>query len=356
MSEATAKTPAKEYVTRAGDAEADRDVVIDVWRGNLGREARLAPKYDWFYRGCPLGAPAVQLLWHEPSQRAVGVAAAGPRRLVFRGRELSAGVLVDLAVATEHRSLGPALTLQKALLAAGTERFDLLYGFPNPKAAAVFKRVGYASFGEIVRYARVLRHQKHVERVLPARVPRLAALPAGVVLDALTAGRALLSRRGLSTAWRSSVDPRMDDLWASSEHGDVPIAVRDTAFLRWRFDRAPVARARYLLVSERRTGALLAWFACETDEHEVLHVRDYWSHDAARGVRREIVDALLFAASLGGHPSVSFEYAGPPERLAGFLAAGFVERSRRPVFGRWRDAKSDAASAPLHLTAADEDE
>jgi hypothetical protein len=341
-----------DYVTRAGDAKADRDVVIDIWRGHLGHEARLAPKYDWFYLGCPWGAPEVQLLRHQPSESWVGVAAAGPRRMVWRGRELSAGVLVDLAVTTEHRSLGPALTLQKALLAAGRARFDLLYGFPNPKAAAVFKRVGYAPFGEIVRYVRVLRHRKHVEKVLPGRVPRLAALPAGLLLDALPVLRAIPALRRLSTCWRASVDPRMDRLWASSDHGDAPIAIRDTTFLSWRFDRGAVARTEYLLVSERGSPDLRAWFACEADAAGVLHVRDFWSSDAARGIDRAVVDALLLAASLRGHASVSFEYAGPSERLAGFRAAGFGERSRRPVFGRW----SEGEGAPLHLTAADEDE
>src|SRR3546814_17963935 len=100
----------------------------------------MARKYDWFYRQCPYGAPLTLLLRHEASGEWVGVASAGPRQMVFGGRRVSAGVLVDLAVLPAHRSLGPALTLQTALMEAGAKRFDLLYGFPNPKAAAVFRR------------------------------------------------------------------------------------------------------------------------------------------------------------------------------------------------------------------------
>ncbi len=345
------------YVTKAGDPKSDRDVVLGIWRGNLGREDRMRSKYDWFYLGCPWGVPAVELLRHEPSQSYVGVATAGPRRFVWRGRPLSAGVLVDLAVATDHRSLGPALTLQKALLATGHARFDLLYGFPNPKAAPVFKRVGYASFGEIVRYVRVLRHRRHVEKVLPPRVPSLAAIPAGLLLDAVPVVRALPALRHLRFEWRRTVDPRMDELWSSSDHGDVPIAIRDAAFLKWRFDDAPVAKTEYLLVSDRRDRShLRAWFACEADEKGTLHVRDYWARDAASGIDRAPVDALVLAASLRGHESVSFTYAGPPERLAGFREAGFLERTKRPIFGRWRAASEDPRRALPHFTAADEDE
>lgn len=346
------------YVARVGDAAADGDLVVGLWRGNLGREERLAAKYEWFYRGCPFGAPAVELLRHEPTASWVGVAAAGPRRLVWNGRDVAAGVLVDLAVAQEHRSLGPALSLQKALLAEGHRRFELLYGFPNPKAAPVFKRVGYAQLGEATRYARVLRHRRYVEKVLPKHVPKITSVPAGMLLDLVPVARGLPAVRRLKTTWTSKVDPRMDALWASSDKGDVPLAVRDTTFLSWRFDRAPIRRTEYLLVTERRSEALRAWFACEPEETGpgagTLHVRDFWSDDAARGIDRAPVDALLVAASLRGHATVSFEFMGPPERLAGFRAAGFVPRSKRPVFGRWRPGME--APPSLHLTSADEDE
>lgn len=346
-----------DYVTEAGDVRRDRDVVLGVWRGHLGRDERMRKKYDWFYLRCPWGEPTVALLRHAPTDSIAGAATAGARRFVWRDRALTAGVLVDLAVVTEHRALGPALALQKTLLAAGKARFDLLYGFPNPKAAAVFKRVGYASFGEIIRYVRVLRHARHVEKVLPAPIPRIAAIPAGRLLDAVPVVRALPSLRRFRTEWRRAVDPRVDELWNKSAHGDVPMAVRDAAFLRWRFDDAPDARVEYLLVTDRKDASSLhAWFACEADDKGALHVRDYWSIDAAQGIDRAVIDALVLAASLRGHESVSFEYTGPPERLIGFLGAGFVPRTRRPVFGAWLAPSDDPRRSLVHLTSADEDE
>ena len=95
------------YVVRAGSAQRDRDAVIAVWRGNLGREDRLAAKYDWFYLGCPFGYPLLQVMRHEPTAATVGVAAAGPRRMVAAGVELGAGVLVDMAVRTVEGGAEP---------------------------------------------------------------------------------------------------------------------------------------------------------------------------------------------------------------------------------------------------------
>lgn len=354
----TAPTPAKTtpaYVPTAGDARRDRDAVLAVWRGSsLGREERLATKYDWFYLGCPFGQPALRLLRHEASGAIVGTAAAGPRRMLREGKELRAGVIVDMAVTTEHRSLGPAVTVLKSLMAAGEARFDLLYGFPNQKAVSVFKRVGYDKLGEIVRYARVLRYEEHLARLMsPA-----AALPLGLLLDGATAiGQELRARRAsareLAVSWSDSAVPEMDELWARSAHGDETIAVRDAAMLRWRFDEAPVPKTRYLLVKDSRTGSLSAWFACQVDGR-VMHVRDFWSVDATEGVGQRFIDALLRAARRAGHAVVSVEQAGPAVRRAAWLDAGFMERGRRPVYGKWK--KGGGGGGELHLTSADEDE
>ena len=73
------------------------------------------------------------------------------------GQRIEAGVLVDLAVSPAHRTLFPALLLQKSLLAAGLEAREVLYAFPNQKAAAVFQRAGYRHIGLMTRYVRVLR-------------------------------------------------------------------------------------------------------------------------------------------------------------------------------------------------------
>ena len=351
---AAAGTAPRAYVVVGGDVERDREVVLGVWRGNLGRQERLESKFDWFYGSCPWGAPLLQLLRHELSGAWVGVAAAGPRRMARGDRVVRAGVLVDLAVAPQHRSLGPALTLQKAVLEGGKARFDVLYGFPNPKAAAVFKRAGYAQLGEMVRLARVVRHGTPLERVLPIA----AARASGWSLDAADWLRAAVARRGrrqLFAAWASRVDERFDALWASSDHGTALLAPRDAEMLRWRFDAAPssLPKTRYLLLGDSPDGALSAWFACQT-EGTTLHVRDFWSSDAAVGVGRPFVDALLRAAREAGHAVVSVEHAGLASRRASFREAGFVERSRRPVFGAWRDAA--LRTEELHLTSADEDE
>lgn len=341
------------YRVEPGEAARDRDALIAIWRGNLGRDDRMRAKFDWFYLACPFGEPVVRILRHGEQSLPVGVATAARRPMRWNGQPLRAGVLVDLAVVAEHRALGPALMLQGSLLQEGAAHFDLLYGFPNQKAVPAFKRSGYRHLGDIVRYARVIRHSDY----LVSRLPATLTAPAGAVLD--IARRVLdgWRRRGtrrLDAQWSDRADQRFDALWERSADVDGLVAVHDRAFAHWRFDASPLELTRYLLLTDPVDGRLCAWFACQV-HGKVLHVRGFWADDAGNGLAYGYVSALVAEARRAGHAAVSVEYAAAPDKQAGWLAAGFVERGRRPVYGRFLDGV-ERDLGQWHLTAADEDE
>jgi GNAT superfamily N-acetyltransferase len=352
----SAQTTPPTYSTRAGDAITDRGTVLAIWRGNLGQDARMAAKYDWFYRRAPAGTPLLQFLTRADLVDAVGVGAAGRRRMLRDGNEVHAGLMVDLAVTPEHRSLGPALILQQALFAAARRDLDLLYCFPNPKAAPVFKRIGYRHVADIIRYVHVVRHARYLHRRLP-RLPSWLAAPIGGVIDCAFrlrhAWRWPASRK-LRAQWRDRV-PDIDPLWNASPKPQALTALRDAAHLRWRFDDAPVAEGqasfRHLQLFEGETS--IAWFATRADG-QILHVHDFWSRDGAQ-LSPEIIAALLRAARGQGYPAVSVELATSEARLQPWLRLGFESRGQRPVFGVIGAASADD-SIDLHLTSADEDE
>lgn len=342
------------YAVRAGDPQADRDAVLAVWRGNLGDDARMTAKYDWFYLRAPAGTPLLQLLFHVDADAPVGACSAGRRGLLRDGQPLRAGVLVDLAVAPEHRSLGPALMLQQGLFAAGQRELDLLYGFPNPKAAPVFKRIGYRPLGEMIRYARVVRHAPYLRRRLP-KLPGFAATPLGALIDFGHRLRDALRHprsHALRAQWHQLV-PDIAALWDASPKPRAITAQRDAAHLRWRFDDAPttdgVAPFRHLTL--HRGDAMVAWFATRSEDH-TLHVHDFWTATGATPQPAEVL-ALLRAARAQGLAAVSIELATSDARLAPWRALGFEARSRRPLFGAGPAVEDEI---DLHLTSADEDE
>lgn len=348
--------PVEAYALQAGDVVADRDTVLSIWRGNLGEQAHMRAKYEWFYLRCPFGAPVLQLLRHVPGGDIAGTCAAGRRRMLWRGRDLQAGVMVDLAVRAEHRSLGPALTMQKGLIQSSLERFGFVYGFPNARATAIFRRLGARKLADIVRHACVLRPGIYLRR----RFPVFVAAPLGAMLGLALRAREAIRRVGaprLHATWSDRADPRMDDLWARSDPGTGLLAVRDAGRLRWRFDEAPLAKTRYLLLSAGGGDRLEAWFATQVVD-DVLHVRDFWSVDAATGVGTTWLDALIAAARRLGVAAVSVELATREGMLADWRARGFVERSRRPIYAFWKPEfdPGEDESFDLLFTSADEDE
>lgn len=349
------RTGDPQYSVVAGDVRRDRDDVMTIWHGNLGTGERFGAKYDWFYLSCPWGDPELQLLRHEPTRQYVGAATIGPRRMLWQGREIRAGVLVDLVVNAQHRSLGPALMLQRSVLERAMHSFDMVYGFPNPRALPVVRRAGYTRLADMERWSRVLRHAPYLERLMP----RALARPLGALLDAFDRGADVFRRlwRGrLAVEWRDRFDSRMQALWERSRPGDGLVSVRDAAALRWRFEQVAFNRARYLLVGAQEGGPIDAWFACQR-EGSTLHVRDFWSADAPRGAPLDAIDALVRAARCEGCRVVSMQYAGPREAFAPWRAAGFVAREQRPIVGAWREELRDRAGAtPVHLSPADEDE
>ena len=344
-----------QYSTRNGDLAIDREAVLAVWQGNLGQDVRMAAKYDWFYGRAPAGPPLLQLLMHAGTPAPVGVCAAGRRRMLRDGHEVRAGVLVDLAVTPAHRSLGPALILQQGLFAAGQRELDLLYGFPNPKAAPVFKRIGYRKLADMLRYARVVRHASYLRRRM-AKLPAFVAAPLGALIDLGQRMRDVWRfphARRMRAQWQDRA-PDIQALWNASPKPAALTALRDAAHLRWRFDDAPTVDGqppfRHLQLSEG--GATAAWFATRADAG-TLHVHDFWSRDGALP-SPAVVSALLRAARAQGHAAVSIELATSEARLRPWRQLGFEARGQRPVFGILRGASDEAVD--LHLTSADEDE
>ena len=354
MTAAPAPPAVEPYQVGAGDATTDREAVLALWRGNLGQEDHMRAKFDWFYLGCPFGNPLLQLLRQGAESKPIGACSAGRRRMLWQGHELRAGVLADLAVTREHRSLGPALMLQQGLIDAARRELDLLYGFPNPKAVPVFKRIGYRKLGQMQRHARVLRHARYLRRRVPVGLAAPLGLLADLAIQARDALRSVVARR-IFASWSDQADPDFDTLWERSPHGTGLLGVRDRAHARWRFDDSPLAQARYLLLRDH-AGLLQAWFATQEDEG-LLHVRDFWSQDAIAGVDTVLIDALVRAARDAGYHALSIEMATTDSRLSNWSARGFTLRAARPLFGVWSDATTpEDAELDLHLTSADEDE
>jgi hypothetical protein len=338
------------YSVEEGDVSRDRDALIGLWRGNLAGGGNSAAKFEWFYANNPAGEPRVLLLREQTTTAVVGAVSAGPRVLQVDARDSRAAVVVDFVVDSRHRTLYPALILQRGMRNMAVQTFELAYGFPNPRAWPLMERAGYRKLGSMVRYVRVVRVAHYAKQALL----RLLLTPAGAVIDrvrmALQGARARLPQ-AWSIAWLSCFDERFDEMWARLTDAPAIIERRDARFLDWRFLRQPNAQYRIfaMLDQDRR---LAAYAVCQR-EGSVLHVRDFLSRGICDPGLSCLLQQVAHAARAEGCSSVSLELLGTPEVQRILKEGGWVPRGSRPVmFASNADGIGDKA---WYLTCADED-
>jgi hypothetical protein len=355
------------YAVRRFPPRDVRTTIEALWQRNLHLEQSAERKFAWLYEQAPLPPPAVFVLGVTAAQasggaldatsgataaaalldfHAVGTAGVGLREIALGAERLRAGLLADLAVDRDHRTVAPALRLVREVKAWALGELDLAYGFPNQHARGVFRRVGYSALGPICRYVRVLRHrgyltkleERHFEQLPPQlRSPAQRALRRdgrtqhlmAAAVDGVQLGRDLrrvaAARRRVRLAQGEQPPAGVDALWrrCSAEYSFV--AVRSQRFLAWRYPAAP-GRCWYAA----RQGTRLDAYALVDRVGEVAYVRDLFG---ARSAVVALLHQLVFECYRAGAASISMRYLGDPWLSAALTAARFEQRdSERVVF------------------------
>lgn len=348
-------TASSTYATRPASLPGERDRVLAVWEGTLGERGRMIAKFSWFYENSPTGVPLALLLEWRSSPEAppvvIGVATAGRRRFQRGNQLLAAGVLVDMAVRAEHRTLGPALQLQKGLLAEGLRNVDFLYGFPNPKAAPVFQRAGYKRLGAMRRHVRVLRASGYLSRRMPALAARMLAPFADLALRI----RLEFQARAVGAPeleWKPLDALAAGDIKFPAPSDGAIAGVRTAEFLVWRFAVAGAMSKHHIARAALPEGP--AYWILD-DQGKVLQVRDC----AAVLLEPQCSPAwwaLFRDAIRRGFHSVSFECLASDRQQQLLRSLGMTVRSERPVFWSGMPSAPQVDHAEFFLTSADEDE
>lgn len=341
------------YSVRVADLHADQAEVLDLWRAHL----QLPPeaRYEWFYLRHPCDAPTLMMLTHGQPARLVGLAALGTRRVCVQGKDTTAGILADLVVLPEHRTLYPALLLQRQMKQTAFGLHGIVYGIPNKRSTPIVRRLGYTKLGELIRYSKVLRCGKYLEGYLPSWLSKML----GLVVDRMMPlyfkpYRALM--HGWECKWIDAVDERFDALWQRAREFNGLIGSRDAQFLQWRFLSQPDHHYRLFVVMSRGSADISAYAVCEA-EGDALHVRDFLAQPSRQDHLRVLIHLLGHAAYNQGFSSLSLEFQGSQQLHRVLVNAGLMERSKRSLyaaFGPQEEAR--LSKLDWYVTGADEDQ
>ena len=283
-------------------------------------------RFRWLYRENPFG-PARAWIAQGKNELAIGMAAIFPRRMYCDGGVVGGGVLGDLCVSPDYRSLGPALQLQRACLeCARSDDFAMAYDFPSTAMAGVYRHLGVEAAGESVRWVKALRAESFAKGL---RVPVPRPLAAAV-----NATLALRDRRSSRT---SGVDFRLQEEACTEEYSELargvgsslgPCTVRSAEYLNWRYRRHPLVA--YEFMTARRGKQLLA-YCVFTQSAESATVVELFGGGEDEGVLAGLVREVAALLRGRGVASLNLPMLASDKRNALLRKLGFWAREAVPV-------------------------
>lgn len=333
--------------------------IVSFWKRNFPQWPQ--SKFTWLYQDNVGGAASCWVVRDTTDGSIAGSTAVFPRTFSIAGRLCRGGITGGFLVDPRHRTVGPAIMLQKATVSAcDGGQFDFLYGTPNKSSEPVQRRVGYKVLGSELRLVRVLRSRNYVRRyVKSAPVTNLLSDAGDLVLRAIARERHLKPPEGLYRLETVSIfDERFDRLWQRSAGQHAIAGERTSVFLNWRFAECPYAHYETAALVCANSGEVDGYITYEV-EGDVVHVADLFARDTA-----EVLDRLLAAFLLeqrqNGREAVNVLYFGNEAVLRSLAQFGFKIRETvrsMVIYGR----PTGDLAAPLmnqaawHFTAADND-
>jgi len=303
------------------DLQRDRDQILAFWRRHLPLIPHHEQHLDWGYTDNPFAPGRVWTLFGDDCP--VGVIGVLVRRLKVGNAVVLAGRLGGLAVDAEHRSLGPALMLQRAVLNdRGRGGLSAIYSsVPNPLVPAT-SRAGYRSILTVSRFVRLLDTGPLLRRRLPSETAaRWLTRPANGVLRALAGS----DWRPVELCEVDEFDGRFDDLWSRAAQHWAVTTERTSAFLRWRFTENPVDYSFTTVCAQRPGDHRITGYAVCTEDAGQVSVLDLLAEDAAEALCVLLTSVVRWARGRGAS-AVVVKCAAAGPLGAALRACRFHER------------------------------
>ena len=291
------------YTVCQSDPQADRGRILDLWRDNLPQAS--PNRYSWLYEDGPSDG------WIVKADETTTVGAVGlmGRTIKVFDRLLRAGQPIDLNIDADHRTVGPALGLQRALTSTVDRgEYDLLYAFPNAASEPVQRRAGFRVLGDLGRWAKPLSVGNTLStRIRNPLARRAAATVVGPMLKLASPETFYRRPADIQVHVADHFDTRFDALWETAAAQFPIVGERTSEYLTWRFGRCPDARYRVLCISNHEE-ELLAYLVYQ-QRRTMIHVGDlFFAHprhidtlltECLRLARRQKAEAVI-AVYLGG--------------------------------------------------------
>ncbi len=309
------------YELIKGSLIDDKDRLLAFWHAH--GEVSLSEKYAWIYEQNPDGQVLFWLLVHEETGDVAGVASLFPREFVIDGQSCVGAIAGDLLISPHHRSLGPAVMLQRAVVDeanAQGARFVIIY--PNKNASLIAKRVGYKKVGYLARLVKPVSASPilaavNIPKILKPVAKPLLELAFTVALSDIFSGKSLNFRSV------DSVGDDFDSVWNAYKGQLSFTAQRSTHYLNWKYGQDPGDDHQFYIAENSSTGTMEACLVYRRDD-DAFEIRDFVPAPDSRIGRKLLQKFSLFARKSGVARIVMNTFSGS-EYFECCVRAGFRE-------------------------------
>lgn len=276
-------------LVRQASLDSERHTIIEFLRRYLTPRSDEA-RFDWLYLNNPHGRAYVWVATQPDQSMPLGMAAAFPRRVLIQGRQIAGWVLGDFCISDEHRSLGPALQLQRACINgvdSGSAAF--CYDFPSAGMMAVYRRLRIPETSALVRFAKPLRVDRKVTEFVKAPFLSRAISAAGNFVLRMSDGVSSPSREFEYALQQQHCGDEFTTL-AQRVAGQWGMHIEHSAaYVNWRFLSNPLSRHEMLVARDRERVVGYVVFAGDREDATVIEMFG----ETDRAVVRGLVTALL---------------------------------------------------------------
>lgn len=333
---------------RPVDLDTEQEELLGVLERNL-TDLPHGRRFKWLYRGNPLGPAWSWFACDSASGRVVGVASVFRRAMWIGPRVSLCGQVGDFAIDPSHRSLGPAVMLQRATFEP-VERGLLALAYdcpPHERGMSTFRRLGMTARATTTRYARLLR----ADRQLHARLGR-GPLAASIVPAANAVLRVMDTRVPRAAGLEVSVHgerfgEEFSDLDRRTGAGDTIRGSRAAGELNWRYREDPLRD--YVVFTARRRGELKGFVVVAVSEGDAVLV-DLFG-DLSPGVSGALLHAVADHVRPTGAQTLQALASDGSAMGAVLLRTGFRGREAGPhvVTHEHRGSEEPTGQGPLPL-------
>jgi hypothetical protein len=310
---------------RRADLKSDKAALVNLFQRCLVASYD-GQRFDWLYFNNPHGPAQAWVAETPESGELAGAAAGFPRKMYCEGKEVVGLVLGDFCMSERFRSLGPALLLQRACLEGAQESpFEFFYDFPSGNMMAVYKRMGVLQSGALKRWAKPIRAERVIQRVLKSK--GATRMVSGIV-------DFVLAQRG----WKGSKDAcelRLHEGLCGEAFTVLDEGFRErpglrtsrsAEYLNWRYLADP--SNKYEIVTAYREDTL-AGCAALTGDGEDWAIADLWAKEDAVAAR--LLGGAETVLRERGAATISLNAGETHPWNSLFERAGFRQRESCPV-------------------------